>query len=272
MPLPILQSHADPTEGDLLRYYGRAQLHWARHVSEEATLDAGTALTNKDLPGVYNANRMMDASLAEGISAAQAMAEVSAHFVAAGTRCRAWELNPAVPPERTAPLADHLLAIGYVRESYDVMYLKSFPSEPLSEARNLKIIPARASFKHVRALAEESARDWHAPQLAEAKMLHLDDPHTDALVALRDGAAAGYMAVLSVGEIGAIQDLYVSASFRRLGLGRTLMNRALEIAARSLFKHVFICAAPDNEAAIALYHRCGFKKIGEATVYLDKTS
>ena len=147
------------------------------------------------------------------------------------------------------------------------MYLKSFPTEPLREVDNLKIIPARASFRHARALAEESARDWNAPALADAKMLHLDDPHTDALLAIRDGVAAATTAVLSVGEIGAIQELFVSAPFRRQGIGRTMMSRALEICARSLFKHVFVCVEPDNAPAIGLYHRCGFQKVGETVSY-----
>ena len=106
-----------------------------------------------------------------------------------------------------------------------------------------------------------------AAQLAEAKVLHLDDSHTDALLALRGGVALGYMAVLSVGEIGAIQDLCISAPYHRQGIGRTLMSRALEICARSLFKHVFIGVAPDYAGAIALYERCGFRKFGETVSY-----
>ncbi len=267
MSLPIIQANADPTKNDLLRYYARAQLHWARHVGEETALDVGTAFTNPQLPGACYANRILDASLPEGISPEQAMTEVTAYFAAAGTRCRTWEMNPASPSRSTDPLADHLIAGGYLRDVGDVMYLKSYPTGSLREVGDLKIIPGRASFKHVRALAEESAARWNAPDLAEAKMLHLDDSHTDALVALRNGIAVGYMAVLSVGEIGAIQDLYVAAAYRRQGIGRTLMSRALEICARSLFKHAFIGVAPDNAAAITLYERCGFQKVGETITY-----
>ena len=267
MSLTILQAHSDPTSADLLRYYARAQLHWARHVGEESALDVGTAFSNPQLPGAFYANRILDASLPEGVSPGQAMTEVTAHFTAVGTRCRTWEMNPATPARYTEPMADHLLALGYVRDICNVMYLKNFPAEALREVGDLKIIPARASFKHMRVLAEESALRWNAPDLAEAKMLHLDDSHTDALLALRNSLAVGYMAVLSVGEIGAIQDLFVSAAYRRLGIGRTLMSRALEICARSLFKHVFIGVAPDNTGAIALYERCGFRKIGETVSY-----
>jgi ribosomal protein S18 acetylase RimI-like enzyme len=264
MPLPILQPHSDPGEGDLLRYRARAELHWTRHLAEEVTLDVGTAFANPELAGVYSANCVMDAALPDGTSPEQAMAEVTAHFAAAGTRCWKWVMNPAAPAQRTQPLCDHLLAAGYVREAEDVMYLKSYPSEAIREVGDLKIIPARASFRHMRALAEEGAKDWSAPDLADATMMHLDDSHTDALVAIRGGIAAAYVAVLSVGEIGAIQVLYVSAPFRGQGIGRTMMSRALEICARSLFKHVFLCVAPENAPAIALYQRCGFQRIGQA--------
>ena len=98
-------------------------------------------------------------------------------------------------------------------------------------------------------------------------MLHLDDSHTDALVAIRDGVATAYLAVLSIGEIGSIQELFVAEAFRRQGIGLTMMSRALEIAARSLFRHVFVGVLPGNEAAISLYRRCGFEKVGETISY-----
>src|SRR5262249_7307490 len=145
----------------------------------------------------------------------------------------------------------------------------------------LSIIPARASFRHVRELLDEAAQKYFpevppvpspavdtagesgATQLAEAGMLHLDDPHTHALIALRDGHAAASIPVLSVGDVGAIEELFVSAPFRNQGVGRTMMSRALEICARSQFRHVFVEVDPDNTPARHLYESCGFRKIGE---------
>jgi GNAT superfamily N-acetyltransferase len=267
MPLPILQPHGDPTREDLLRYYARGQLHWARHLGEEAQLDVGTAINNASLADVWGANQVRDVSLAEGMTPQQAMQEVSEHFAAAGTRCRAWTMNPAAPAARTRLMADHLLAQGYQRASHEIHYLQNFPTDPLREVAGLKIIPARASYRHVRALAEESAEHGNAASIAEASVLHLDDPHVDALVALRDGVAAAYLAVLSIGEIGLIEDLFVSEPARGQGIGRTMMSRALEICARSLFKHVFIGVASDNAPGLALGARCGFQKIGQTDSY-----
>jgi ribosomal protein S18 acetylase RimI-like enzyme len=69
--------------------------------------------------------------------------------------------------------------------------------------------------------------------------------------------------VLAVGEIGRIDEVYVSKDFRRTGIGRTMMSRALEICARSLFKHIFLSCDATNAPAIALYSQLGFLKIGE---------
>jgi len=145
------------------------------------------------------------------------------------------------------------------------------PTSPIVEVGNLQIIPARASFAHTRRLIEESAADWnHADQIADVEILHLDDPHTDALLALRDGRPVAYVAVLSVGDVGAGNDLFVAKDFRGQGIGRTMVSRALEICARSQFRHVFLHVRPELKQAIQLYEACGFRKIGDAVAYLKQ--
>jgi ribosomal protein S18 acetylase RimI-like enzyme len=141
------------------------------------------------------------------------------------------------------------------------------PREKVVEVADLKIIPARASYRHSQTLAEEASRRWNEPQLVDAAMLHLDDPHWDAMIALKDGRAVARVGVLAVGDIGRIDHVFVSEPFRGQGIGRTMMSRALEICARSLFKHVFLSVAPDNSRAIDLYQRLGFEKIGAIEEY-----
>jgi ribosomal protein S18 acetylase RimI-like enzyme len=147
------------------------------------------------------------------------------------------------------------------------MHLAGRPAGVVREVAGLTIIPARASFRHARALAGEAAAAWGEPDLVEASLQHLDDPHWDALLALRDGVAVARVGVLAVGEIGRVEHVFVSAPFRRQGIGRTMVGRALEICARSLFKHVMLSVRPDNGGAIALYEQLGFRKIGRMTAY-----
>ena len=69
--------------------------------------------------------------------------------------------------------------------------------------------------------------------------------------------------VLAVGDIGRIDEVFVGERFRRRGIGKTMMGRALEICARSLFKQVMLSCMTDNVAAQSMYRELGFQKVGE---------
>jgi ribosomal protein S18 acetylase RimI-like enzyme len=267
MPLPILKASSEPTGDDLLRYFHRAQLHWTRHLGEESTLDFGVAFTNPTLNRVHDANRILEASVPLGATADEAVRQVQTFYASRGCTCYQWVPNPSAEPGRVAPLVDHLLTLGHRRQASDVMHLKYLPRGAIAERPDLKIIPARASYRHVQELATEASQRWNEPQLVDATLLHLDDAHWDALLALKDGRAVGMIGVLAVGEIGLVEDVYVAEAHRNQGIGKTLMSRAVEICARSLFKHVLLEVAPDNAAAIALYKKFGFRKVAEAVAY-----
>lgn len=269
MPLPILGDKREPTEQDLLRLFHRTELHWARHLGEEAQLDVGTAFTNAELSRVWDANRMMDAVLPEGVTPPEAVAQVEEHFAAQGTRCAKWSMNLAARVERLEPLTEHLLSLGHWVYTAEVFHLVGMPKQPVRDAVGLTVIPARASFRHARQLAEEDAAEKkHGPQLVQASLMHLDDPHWDAILAMQDGKAVGMLGVLAVGEIGRIDEVFVNPAYRRRGIGRALMGRALEICARSQFRHVLLCTVKGNHIAQALYTSIGFRKIGELQEYV----
>ena len=189
MPLPILQGGREASRDDLVRLFHRTELHWTRHVAEEAPLDVGTAFSNPELSNIWYANRVLDAAVPEGTTPADAAEEVRQHYHARGARCWQFVMNPSAPPARTAPLAEHLAAGGWVKEAFDILHLAGVTpaAAPPRETAGLTIIPARASFRHARALEEVASRIWNEPQLVEASLAHLDDPHWDALLALKGG-------------------------------------------------------------------------------------
>ena len=95
----------------------------------------------------------------------------------------------------------------------------------------------------------------------------LNPSHPDAQTApLRDHLLATG-GILAVGDLGLIADLYVTPSHRRQGLAKILLSRLLEIAARSLFKHVLLDVAPTNTSAQHLYNNAGFAKVATHTLY-----
>ena len=79
----------------------------------------------------------------------------------------------------------------------------------------------------------------------------------------------GLAAVLTVGELGCIETLFVHPARRGQGIGRTLMSRALEICARALFRHVFIAVDPANAPAVGLYEKVGFRRVGAFVAYRE---
>jgi len=268
MRLEILDAHNEATPADLVRLFHRTQLHWVRHLGEETQLDAGVAFTNPELAGISDANGIIDAALPPDATPVQAVEEVRRHFQQVGTACRQWIFNPAAPDSQTKPLVEFLENAGWRAHRYDILRLGRREGV-VPDAPGLTIIPARASFRLARELAEEEARECGVPQLADASMSHLDDPHWDVAIAVRDGRAVARAGVLAVGDVGRVDHLFVAPAYRRQGIGRTMMNRVLDVCARSLFKHVMLRVRPDQDAAVGLYSRLGFHRIGQLVAYRE---
>jgi ribosomal protein S18 acetylase RimI-like enzyme len=267
MSLPILPSHRSVSTADLIRYFYHAEMEWGRQIAEEATLEVGVALANAALAQVSDANQVVEASLPDGVAPPDAVAEATTYFATQRSGVLKWVMNPSAPPAQTAPLVEQVVAHGFAPRGYDIYYLAGRPAAPISEVAGLTIIPARASFKHARTIAAEAAAHWTIPQFADAAVLHMEDPNTDALLALKDGVPVAYVAVLTVGEIGYISELFVSDRARNGGIGRTMMSRAMEVCARAVHRHVFIGVDPANAPAAQVYSRFGFKRIGAFAFY-----
>lgn len=267
MPLPILNTRQEPSHSDLIRLFYKTETLWAEHVAETEQLDFATAYSNPSLNEVHEANLVRDVSLPEDRSPQQIFDEIEDYYAAKNTTCYYWSFNPAASEQVARPMLELLLSRGYQPIQSDIMALGRVAPPPAANMADVKIIPARASFRHARQLFEEDAAD-KTPQLAEANMMHLDDPHWDSLLAISDGVPLAHMGVFAVGEIGRIENVYVAKAHRGKGLATLMMGRVLEICARSLFKHVMLSVLPTNAAAISLYEKFSFRKIGGITNYL----
>lgn len=265
MPLPVLSASRATSDADRLRHFARTTQFWAAHLGDETQLDVGIAITNPRLPHSAEANCMLEAALPAGVSPGEGMQLMQSHFAAAGVRCLQWHLKAGETSDLTSPLATQLQRLGYSASTEEVFSLEKptlAPVEPAaSPLMKLTILPARAAFAKVRDLALEAD-----PRQIEARMLHLDDPHCDSIVALYNGVAVGQISVLSVGDIGRIDQLYVALAHRRQGIGGLLVARAIEICARSQFRHILLGVRESGRHAKTLFARFGFRKIGQQTV------
>jgi diamine N-acetyltransferase len=93
------------------------------------------------------------------------------------------------------------------------------------------------------------------------------------LVAEEDGALLGYVQFGDVGipEVQAkpgdqgLQRVYVETALQGRGLGRRLVEAALQHPPLAEAKRVFLQVWDENERAVRLYESLGFRKIGTTT-------
>lgn len=99
------------------------------------------------------------------------------------------------------------------------------------------------------------------------------DPHTLFYWAIVDGAHAGYCkfrteaAVEGMEEAGnqilEIERIYVLDSHQKLGLGKLMLEKAIEIARQEGYSSIWLGVWKDNPKAIAWYQSQGFEAFGE---------
>jgi len=242
--LPILPT----SSSDIYRLFLKAEAEWARPLAEEFPLDAGTAFINRKLPDTWDANHLRDGCIPTGSSAAQVVGDVDRFFAEHNSRCAYY-----VTQDQT--LIDHLLASGYRADAFEIHLLRDHRPEPAQVPPDLKIIPARASYRHAREI------------LGDVRVLHLDDPHFECLLALRESKAIACAGLLTIGEIGYITEVHVTADHRRQGTGRLMLNHLLDLCSRAQLRHILLDVRSDNHPAKSLYHDLGFRKVCDHTVY-----
>jgi ribosomal protein S18 acetylase RimI-like enzyme len=125
------------------------------------------------------------------------------------------------------------------------------------------------AFRHMNTPANMDA--YLDATFARAKLEEeLRNPASTFLFMYSDEKLAGY---LKLNEGGAQTDLgdpdgleveriYVLRDFQGLGMGRALIEKALELARRKKKSHVWLGVWEKNENAIAFYKRMGFRKTG----------
>jgi ribosomal-protein-alanine N-acetyltransferase len=104
---------------------------------------------------------------------------------------------------------------------------------------------------------------------------YLTDPHVIADGAISEGrkaALGGFILSRLLPPDAEILTFAVDPARRGSGIGRMLLDRHLENLERGGARLVFLEVADDNEPALKLYARAGFKEIGRRENYYQRTS
>lgn len=264
-PLNVIQPGRSDQE--YVRLFGRASLHWLKHLGDEADVEVGVALACPSLPHIPDANTLLDFALPRGISVETAITQFEAYYQRAGAACARVRVSPDLPPPVLAEAAEAFARRGYRPQKLTVMVLQQAAGPAALEMEDFTIVPARASYRHAVALEQASCLPAQAREAEEAAWLHLDDPRYDALVAIdAEGNAVAGVGVLAIGDVGLLRSPVVmgdAGQAEHKQLAEVMLARAIEIAARSLFRHLLAGVEEQDVQTSSLLQRHGFRAVGE---------
>jgi ribosomal protein S18 acetylase RimI-like enzyme len=158
--------------------------------------------------------------------------------------------------------------------SFPPFTIRGFRSEDLEAIKRLTI----ESFTGVtleqnveQALGILNGHDWRW-----RKARHFDEDVTanpaGIFVAEKDGRVVGYITALIDREAGKgrIPNLAVAVAFRGAGLGRQLIEHALDYFRREGLAYAIIETMAQNEAGQHLYPACGFVEVARQIHFVQK--
>jgi RimJ/RimL family protein N-acetyltransferase/predicted GNAT family acetyltransferase len=212
----------------------------------------GVGLFADSVPSVYDANYLSveDAAATGAKLADEADAVMESSF------------HRRVILEQGDDLASAALAAhGYLLSSHLVLVHAREPDRRVDTSMIREVAFEQIVAARTAAIEAEPWGDAEiARQLNDAKRLIMRAVPTRFLIAVADGEIAAYCEVRSDGRIAQIEDVEVLPSYRGRGLGRAIVQHALDVA-RDGNEVVFLEALADDWPRY-LYSRLGFDVAG----------
>jgi ribosomal protein S18 acetylase RimI-like enzyme len=272
MELPIAAESYQPSPGALLRAANRAELMLAKMAGTETVLDGAVAIINASRPEVRMVNFAAELSMLPGSTADALLDAVLAHFAAENATC--WKLYT---PDGTwsDDLARAAAARGFVPQQS--MLMKVRKQRAVTQANEkLQVIPARAAYGELRALNRVGAQYWTddpalLDDLADTLVDHYDEPRLEGFLGRLDRKPVGIAAVVTLGQIGVITEVFTHPDYRGQHVASTLLSHVMDHCVRAQFEQVVLEVDPDNAAAIGLYESLGFAEVKRMTCYRRPT-
>lgn len=112
-------------------------------------------------------------------------------------------------------------------------------------------------------LVKVENESFSKPWTKEGFEAELENDTANFTAAVYNGQAVGYIGFHAVLDEGYVANIAVLPEYRRLGIADDLLKAALERSAEMRLSFLSLEVRKSNSAAIALYKKYGFEKVGE---------
>lgn len=130
-----------------------------------------------------------------------------------------------------------------------------------------KIIIRSMDSQDIFSVLEVEKRSFTIPWSEEMFRIELQNPNCLYFVAEISNVIVGYVGLWIIVDEGHISSIAVDPSYRRLKLGRALMQNIFDIAQKKQLKGLTLEVRASNIGAIELYKSFGFKTEGRRKAY-----
>lgn len=120
------------------------------------------------------------------------------------------------------------------------------------------------------AVAAIEAACFSVPWSMESLEPEIGNPRSLFLVALVEGAVAGYLGMHHVLDQGDIDNVAVLPEYRGQGVGQALLREVILQSSRLGLSFLMLEVRPGNAAAVGLYRSFGFREVGRRKNYYEK--
>lgn len=154
-------------------------------------------------------------------------------------------------------------------ENYIVITMKKCTLEDIRDLQTLSTDTFRETFQEQNSPEHLSAYIERAYNVEKLKQ-ELNNPSSQFYFAHLDCELAGYLKVNTNEAQSEVMDsnsleverIYVKKKFQKHGIGKHLMDKAMEIATEQQKQKIWLGVWEDNENAIAFYQKKGFVQTG----------
>ena len=217
----------------------------------------GVALLAPSIRDVYDANYLSveEATVSAAELAAEAEAAMEGHFH-----------RRVIVEQGTPGVAGEFHRLGFQLATHLVLAHQASPDRRVDTSTVREVsLDELAQSRHAATLAEPWGDESIARQLEGAKRLVAAAVPTRFFAAFVDGEVAAYCEVRGDGRVAQIEDVETLARFRGRGLGRAIVQHALEAASRD--HDVVVLEALADDWPRELDAKLGFRVVDRRDVY-----
>jgi len=124
---------------------------------------------------------------------------------------------------------------------------------------------------NVRDVARIEKEEIETPWGLNALMADIENKNAYYVCVKKDARVIGYGGIWLSIETADITNIAVSNDFKRMGVGTLIVGELIKKAHEKNCFEINLEVNENNEGAIALYEKCGFKKVGIRKKYYNNT-